>query len=141
MKKYPFFSRIGAFSINLDDPKAALRSLRYALQSMKRNQASLFIYPEGELIPASDSKPEFKSGLAWLYQNISEKTDFVPIAFYLRSFRGSKPELYINIGSSTSFPKSLPKKELTKELELAIYNLLKETRKAADFPDKGFQKI
>lgn len=140
MIKHPFFSKIGAFSINLNDPRSTLKSLRFAVESVNRNRGSLYIYPEGELIPVSDSKPEFKKGLAWLYKNMKPKVDFVPIAFYTQNFRYSKPELYINIGNPVDLEKTLSKKELTINFEEEVYQLLKETRKVAGFTDQGFKR-
>lgn len=140
MQKHRFFSKIGAFSINLLDSRSTLRTLRYAVESMNRDKASLYIYPEGELTPVSEAKPEFKKGLAWLYKNIDDEIDFVPIAFYSHTFRDSKPELYINIGSPVSFKKTDSKEELTKEFETAVHELLRETREVAGLTDTGFTK-
>ena len=140
MQKHRFFSRIGAFSINLSDSRSTLRTLRYAVESINRDKASLYIYPEGELTPVSEAKPEFKKGLAWLYQNMDDEIDFVPIAFYSHTFRDSKPELYINIGSPISYKKTDPKEELTKEFETAVHELLRETREVAGLTDTGFKE-
>lgn len=140
MKKHTFFSKIGAFSINLSDPRSTLKSLRFAVESTKKPNISLYIYPEGELTPISADKPKFKKGLSWLYKNTDEEVDFVPIAFYLHSFTGSKPELYINIGEKINLDCKLTKEELTKEFEDAVHQLLSETRKVAGFTDEGFEK-
>lgn len=140
MRKHRFFSKIGAFSINLSDPRSTLRSLRFAVDSLKKPNSSLYIYPEGEITTVSDSKPEFKKGLAWLYQNTDTEIDFVPIAFYSHTFRDSKPELYINIGAALTFDRSLSKSELTTEFEKNLHELLTETRKVAGFTDERFEK-
>ncbi len=139
MKRYSFFSRIGAFSINLEDPRAALRSLRYAVESMKRPHSCLFIYPEGELQPAGNSRPEFKKGLAWLCKQLPE-ADFVPVAFHTHQFRGPKPELYINIGEKEVVDLKTTS-DINYQLEISLHQLLKETRKVAGNSDEGFSKI
>lgn len=140
IRKHKFFPKIGAFSINLSNSRSILQSMRYAVQSMARDSSCLFIYPEGELTPVSESKPKFKKGLAWLYQQMDRSIDFVPIAFYLHTFRDSKPELYINIGQSIALDPALSKEELTAEFEQAVHELLLETRKVAGFGDEGFRK-
>lgn len=141
MKKHKFFARIGAFSINLTDPKLTLRSLRYAIESLKTPNISLYIYPEGELTPVSELKPDFKKGLAWIYKNIDQDVDFVPISFYTHSFTDSKPELYINIGERMKLDDQLSKEDLTSRFEDAVHRLLLETREVAGFSDEGFAKI
>lgn len=140
MRKHRFFSKIGAFSINLSDSRSSLASLRFAINSLKKPNSSLYIYPEGELTPVSDSKPEFKKGLAWLYRNTDKEIDFVPIAFYSHSFRDSKPELYINIGAALTIDRSQSKSELTTEFEKNVHELLTDTRKVAGFTDERFEK-
>jgi len=141
MRKHRFFSKIGAFSINLSDPRSTLRSLRFAIDSLNKPNSSLYIYPEGEITPVSASKPEFKKGMAWLYQNTDIEIDFVPIAFYSHSFRDSKPELYINIGKRSEIDRSLAKDELTSRFEEDVHQLLIETSDVAGFSDEGFRKI
>lgn len=138
MRQYTFFSKIGAFSIDLDNPKSSLYSLRYALESMQRDNASLFIYPEGKITPASDSEPKFKQGLAWLYTNC-EDIDFVPIAIYSHFIRSSKPELYLSIGKSVNHNKQLGRSDLTELFQRDIHQILLSVREVAGFTDKGFK--
>lgn len=139
MRQYTFFSKIGAFSINLEDPRASISSLRYAVDSMKRDNACLFIYPEGRITPASENKPNFRKGLAWLYQNLDD-IDFVPITIYSHTLRSSKPELYLSIGSSTVYDKLLSKNELTELFQEDLHRIILQTREVAGFTDKGFNQ-
>jgi 1-acyl-sn-glycerol-3-phosphate acyltransferase len=139
MNQYTFFSKIGAFSIDLENPKASLKSLRYAIDSLKRDNACLFIYPEGTITPVSENKPDFKQGLAWLYTKIVD-VDFVPIAIYSHNLRSSKPELYLAIGNSVNHDKSLSRNELTELLKHDIHHLISTVRKDAGFTDEGFAK-
>lgn len=138
MQQYTFFSKIGAFSINLENPKASIQSLRYAVKSMERENSSLFIYPEGTITPASNSAPDFKYGLAWLYSKTGQ-IDYVPVHIYTHFIRSSKPELYISIGKSVDHDKTLSRNELTKFFEADIHRLNSETRRVAGFSDEGFK--
>lgn len=140
MKEHAFFSRIGAFSIELDSPKSAIQSLRYAVDSMKRVQSCLFIYPEGELKAYSSNKPSFKDGLAWLYENLDE-VDFVPVAIYTPTFRASKPELFLHVGKPVKIENGLNRKQITSVFEDALHKLLQETESVAGLTDKGFKKL
>lgn len=139
MRQYTFFSKIGAFSINLEDPKASISSLRYAVDSMKRDHACLFIYPEGRITPVSENEPNFRKGLAWLYQNLDD-IDFVPIAIYSHTLRSSKPELYLAIGNSVDHDKSLSKNELTVLFQQDLHRIITQTREVAGFTDEGFDR-
>lgn len=126
MQQYPFFSRIGAFSINLSDPRGVIRSLRYAVESLKRPDSCLFIYPEGTLNPPGNEKPDFKRGLSWLYEQVPE-ADFVPFAIYIDHSSGSKPDLHIHIGDAIR--KNIASKEQASTLfENEVHQLLKEIK-------------
>lgn len=127
MRTFTFFRKIGAFSIDLNRPKASIRSLRYALESMKRDRACLFIYPEGSIVPVNAQKPDFKHGLAWLYQK-SESIDFVPIAIYIDYSSSSKPTLQIKTGTPIKADKKCSKQELTTIFEEEVHRILSTLR-------------
>ena len=51
LKKHPFFTKIGAFSVDLNQPRSAIYSLRYALEHLQIPNASIYLFPEGEIVP------------------------------------------------------------------------------------------
>lgn len=138
MRKHSFFKKIGAFSIDIENPRSSITSLRYALDSLERPQACLFIYPEGKIKPVTETPPKFKNGLSWLYKN-SEDIDFVPIGIYMHSFRSAKPELYISIGDLSEYDKSLDSSTLINLFSQDLHDILRKTRECAGFTDQGFQ--
>lgn len=125
MKEHSFFSKIGAFSVNLQDPRSAVRSLRYAVKSMEREKASLFIYPEGKIVPFSVKKPHFKKGLGWLSRKCPE-ADVVPIGIYIHTAYSDKPELAISVGNATEANRALSADDLNQIYELELQSLLTE---------------
>lgn len=137
MRKHSFFSKIGAFSIELGNPRSSVSSLRYALSSLNRDKACLFIYPEGRITPPSEATPIFKDGLSWLYKK-SRDIDFVPVGIYMHSFRSAKPELYISIGNSVVHDNELNNKELNELLQNDLEQLLGKMRATAGYTDNGF---
>ena len=101
MRQYGVFRKIGAFSVSLSDPRHALRSLRYALESMRRPNACLFIYPEGRIHADSGQLPAFRDGVGWITRKGIEEGlafDVVPIAVHLHCATASKPELHVRVG-------------------------------------------
>lgn len=137
MRQYSFFKKIGAFSIDREDPKKAVTSLRYAVQSMKRERASLFIYPEGK-ITAVGSNMEFEGGLAWLHSKIPD-VDFVPIGIYMHTIRHDKPELHLHIGKPLAPDKSMTTNELTRAYEDELTNILNDLHETAGFDDTPYK--
>jgi chlorobactene lauroyltransferase len=128
MLRYAFFRRLGAFSVNLDTPRKSARSLRYAVESMKRDNASLYIYPEGKIAPFSVKKPEFEGGLTWLARKLPE-VDIVPVGIYIHTIRHDKPELHIHIGEAVDAIHDFNSTDLLQEkLEHSLQFLLIELR-------------
>lgn len=139
MKQYGFFKKIGAFSINREDPKKAVTSLRYAVQSMQRNNASLYIYPEGSITPAG-SELSFEGGLAWLHDKLPD-VDFVPIGIYMHTIRGDKPELHLHVGQKVVMDAGLGIDSKTQIFEQKLATLLQELQETAGFDDSIYERF
>ncbi len=139
MRQYPFFKKIGAFSINRDDPRKAVTSLRYAVQSMKRERASLFIYPEGKITSAG-SDMSFEGGLAWLHSKVPD-VDYVPIGIYMHTIRHDKPELHLIIGEAVSIDPASSNKEKTALLENKLNHILRELQETAGFDNTPYEQF
>lgn len=137
MKQYSFFKKIGAFSINRDDPRKAITSLRYAVQSMKRDRASLFIYPEGK-ITAAGSDLSFEGGLAWLHSKVPD-TDYVPVGIYMHTIRHDKPELHLHVGKPVDVNRELSNSEKTQLFEHELSKILDGLRQTAGFDDSLYE--
>ena len=139
MKKHSLFRKIGAFSINRKDPRKAITSLRYALESFERPNASLFIYPEGSITPVG-SKMNFEGGLAWLHSRL-EEVDFVPVAIHMHTIRHDKPELHLHVGDALRLDRREPGDQRTEGFEQALDRMLRELRETAGFDDTGFERF
>lgn len=138
--QYKFFRKIGAFSVNLQNSKSLITSLRYAVNSMKRPKASLFIYPEGEIVPFSTIKPEFKKGLEWIADKCPE-VDIVPIGIYIHTSAFDKPELFIQIGKQIERDILIQKIPLIEECETRLQELLVLLQKKAHSQNHSFEKL
>ncbi|MDZ7694163.1 MAG: lysophospholipid acyltransferase family protein [Balneolaceae bacterium] len=141
MEQYSFFRKIGAFSINRDDPRRAITFLRYAVQSMQRHNACLFIYPEGE-IRSPHTDPQFQGGLAWIYSKLEKsEVDIVPIAIHMHTIRHDKPELHLLVDKSVDLSGNLSNEEQTSILQDQLANALNRLRRDAGFDDSNFERF
>ena len=68
LRRFPFFRKVGVFSIRKGDPASALRSLRYSLESLSKPGNGMYIFPEGEICSFRVDGWAFEPGLAWLVQ-------------------------------------------------------------------------
>lgn len=140
MREHTFFRKIGAFSVNLENPRSAIHSLRYAVDSMKRPHSSLFIYPEGRIVPFSSKKPSFKPGLGWIVKQ-SPQVDVVPIGIYFHMARHDKPELFIRIGNAVSVDHSNNAEQLNDLFEQTMGKLLKGLQNDSHKTPEQFHSI
>jgi len=141
MQKYGFFRKIGAFSVNRSDPRKAVTSLRYAVQSMERENASLYIYPEGTITPTG-TDPEFEGGLAWLHSKLWDREiDFVPIAIFIHTIRHDKPELHLHVGQPVKVDPSLANRDRTEIFERQLKGNLDRLRNEAWLENREFELL
>jgi len=140
IKEHKFFQKIGAFSVNLEHTRSLITSLRYAVNSMSRPQASLFIYPEGKMVPFTADKPKFKKGLVWIAEKCPE-VDIVPIGIYIHTSKYDKPELFIKIGDPVQVEKTSNKKRSIERYETKLQELLIYLQETSHSSEHTFQKI
>jgi len=139
MREYSLFQKIGAFSINREDPRKAITSLRYAVKSFERPHSSLFIYPEGSITHAG-STMDFEGGLAWLSDKLPD-VDIVPIAIYMHTIRHDKPELHLHVGRHLHLDDELSSKERTTYFENTLDRMLSKLRQTAGFDNSEFERF
>lgn len=130
VRKFPFFRKIGVFSVDKEHPRKSMNSLRYAADSMFRDKASLYIYPQGKIEDEHIKDLRFESGLAWLYQHLPD-VDFVPIATTMNTRYSEKPRLYVKIGHRVKLNVT-NKDEIKVELEKYLDSLRKDVQFVAE---------
>lgn len=140
MLQHKFFKKIGAFSVNLQHSKSLITSLRYAVNSMERPQSSLFIYPEGEIVPFGTDQPKFKKGLVWIAEKCPE-VDIVPIGIYIHTSNFDKPELFIQIGKQIERDHSTGKIPSIEDYEIKLQEVLRSLKKHSHRDDHPFEKL
>jgi chlorobactene lauroyltransferase len=140
MKQHSFFKKIGAFSVSLENPRSAIKSMRYAVNSLDRPNSSLFIYPEGEIMPFTTDQIEFKKGLAWIADKRHD-TEVVPIGIYFHFAKSDKPELFIKIGEAIKYNDSDDTEELNSLFERRLSGLLGDLKKESHSGDQSYQRL
>ena len=140
MMQHSFFKKIGAFSVNLENPRSSVKSLRYAVESMERPHSSLFIYPEGKIVPFSLDKPLFRPGLGWISNRVPD-VDVVPIGIYITTAKSDKPILYLKVGKPVKVDHSLDSETLNDVFENEMSQLLARLQSDAFLNPDIFQTM
>ncbi len=100
--KYPFFSKVGAYSIQQGKPKKVIESLQYTLNLFQqKNQPPplVCIFPQGELKPWGERPLGFESGLDWLLKHASSEIQVLPLAIRVELLEKQKPEVFFKFES------------------------------------------
>lgn len=130
LKSLSLFRRIGAFSVIRENPREAVRSINYAAELLCQNsQRTLWIFPQGEILPNEIRPLQFFHGLARIIEKI-EKCLIVPLAMRYEFFGTYKPEILVKVGlpKVLSVEKSFSAKEKTVEFENYLTETLDELK-------------
>lgn len=115
LKRFPFFRKLGAFSINTENRREILNSLRYTIEQMDQG-CNIFIFPQGEETHLEKRPLQFRSGTAYLNGKRPE-TPVISVTFYHHIRHHQLPEWFIHIGQPIDLSGTHDKKEKTKRLE------------------------
>ncbi len=128
MRKYAFFKRIGAFSVNRTSGREAMESIDYITGILKTTRHVLWIYPQGLMQP-NDFRPiKFYSGIARIIEKLDRVT-LIPLVMRYEFLMEQRSEIFIRIGNAKAYDNKVNVKELTLELQQTLVtelDLLKE---------------
>ena len=97
LKRFSLFRKLGAFSINRENPRQSFESIHYALNLLKTNaDGTLWIFPQGEIVN-NDFRPIFfYNGLGKLIYKAGQC--FVTSLSIRYEFLGDyKPEIFVRL--------------------------------------------
>ena len=89
LHRYPFFRRLGAYSTSLVNRTEAALSLRYTVKLLATAGAVVWIFPQGEILPAS-KKFTFLEGFKWILSKC-RKIKTIPLALRYSFYNEEKP--------------------------------------------------
>lgn len=144
LKKLFLFQRLGAFSVVRENPRQAIQSINYAAALLKDSPPrTVWIFPQGEILP-NDARPlHFFRGLARIVEKIGG-CRMVPCAMRYEFLGDFKPEIFVKIGAVERFDKSVrfDSKELTANFENKMSETLDALKRDVIFENTaGYQKI
>ncbi|MBO9540594.1 lysophospholipid acyltransferase family protein [bacterium] len=97
LRRYRFFTRLGAFGVDRAHPRSARASLVHAAELMAQPSTALWIFPQGRLRP-NDVRPlAFETGAARLALRL-ERVRICPVAMRYEFLHEEKPQALILIG-------------------------------------------
>jgi chlorobactene lauroyltransferase len=102
LKRFRFFNRIGAFSVDRDDIASVRASLDYTRELLERPRAGVWIFPQGKIL-SNDARPlGFRPGLRALVRRAG-RVRITPTAIRYEYWQDERPEAFVRFGEPRWF--------------------------------------
>lgn len=131
--KYPFFSKLGAFSIKQSNAKDIITSLNYAGELLQNADNLINIYPQGILRPHFVRPLSFAKGSDYLLRDFTGDLDVVLVAMRIEYLSEKKPSVFFK------FEKMERKMFFTAKAEESLTRLLSEIDESLLMQNYGIQ--
>jgi chlorobactene lauroyltransferase len=122
LRKLFLFRRLGAFSVVREKPREAFRSIEYSAGLLKKNSAnSLWIFPQGEILP-NDLRPlKIFKGLSKIVEKVG-KCATVSLSMRYEFLGEFMPEIFVKISQPeiTSVVPEFDLKQLTEKFRFRL---------------------
>ncbi|WP_226578186.1 lysophospholipid acyltransferase family protein [Halobacillus litoralis] len=113
IRRFPFFKSIGAYSVNSEDKRHMMASLKYSIELLNAGK-TVWIFPQGEEQHLEKRPLQFFSGISYLVQKCPD-IDVVPVSLYYSLEHSRKPNAYLKVGDPVekSSYRQLNRKQMT----------------------------
>ena len=127
LRKYTFFRKLGAYSINRESTGDISASLRYTARVL-REGGNVWMFPEGEIRPLGLRPFTIKPSAA-LVLRLCPEAVVIPVTLYHGLFRHSKPEAALLAGKPLIHPwKEMDRDTLNRLLQYVLGEQLNDHR-------------
>jgi 1-acyl-sn-glycerol-3-phosphate acyltransferase len=139
LRKLPFFAKVGAFGVDLDDPRDGARAMRYAVKLLRKPRKLVWIFAQGRETPITLRPLGFREGSA----HIAKLAPRAALAYVaLRYEHGSAPEPTLWISARVEPAAERPARVDTATLERDVTQELDRIDAAVvRGGDSGFEKL
>jgi len=117
LRRLPFFAKVGAFGVDLDDPRDGARAMRYAVKLLRKPRRLVWIFAQGRETPITLRPLGFREGSAHI-ATLAPRAALAYVA--LRYEHGSAPEPSLWISARVEPVAVRPARVATATLELDV---------------------
>jgi 1-acyl-sn-glycerol-3-phosphate acyltransferase len=97
LRALPFFAKVGAFGVSLDDPRDGARAIRYAAKRLTGPGALVWIFPQGREVPITARPLVFQPGSAQVAR-VAKRALVVPVAIRYEHGKAPEASVWVAIG-------------------------------------------
>lgn len=98
LKRYWFFKKLGCYSIDLNDSKKMITSLKYTLDLIQNADNAITMYPQGEIQSYEQRPIQLKDGIDFIAKKSKINFQIIPIAFKIHYTNERLPIIYTRFG-------------------------------------------
>ena len=98
LKRYWFFKKLGCYSIDLNDSRKMIVSLKYTMDLLLKPNNLVTIYPQGEIQAYDEKHIVLKEGLDFIAKKSAVDFHILPIAFKIHYANERLPIVYARFG-------------------------------------------
>jgi hypothetical protein len=114
LKKFWFFRKVGAFSINPDNNVSVVETFRYTRKLLEHTNNLVITYPQGEIEPFEQRPLSLKSGVINLLKPLSDKSVLMPVGFKIEYYDQKRPAVYSRFGNLLNIDDVIKNEEIYK---------------------------
>ena len=101
LRRYKFFRKIGAYSIEPQHRRGILESLEYTVELLGREMSLVAIFPQGELLPWHTRPLGYKRGIEWILRKHGRPVSVLPLAIRTEFLGEKRPSVFFLFGDVT----------------------------------------
>jgi 1-acyl-sn-glycerol-3-phosphate acyltransferase len=98
LRALPFFAWLGAFGVDLNDPRDGARAIRFAARLLDRPQRAVWIFPQGAERPITERPLAFRAGSERVAR-LAKGARVLPIGLRYEHGSAERPVALVSIGA------------------------------------------
>lgn len=98
LRRYWFFQKVGCYSIDLDDNRKMIASLKYTIDLLLNSNNIITIYSQGEIQAYDEKKIVLKDGIDFIAKKSTVDFQILPLAFRIHYSNEKLPIVYARFG-------------------------------------------
>ena len=103
LRKYRFFAKIGAYSIEPKHRQGIVESLEYTVGLLNQKTPLISVFPQGQLLPWHARPLDYKRGVEWILRKYEKPIAVLPLAMRTEFLGEKRPEVFFLFGEVNSF--------------------------------------
>ena len=133
LKRYWFFKKLGCYSIDLNDSRKMVVSLKYTMDLLLKPNNLVTIYPQGEIQAYDEKHIVLKEGLDFIAKKSAVDFHILPIAFKIHYTNERLPIVYARFGKLLNSKDVTANPQIFKEEFINNLDLINSEYSASNF--------